>query len=143
MSSMNESLNSKQRQYIYDTIIGYKASYGRVGTVANAMLAMLCAIGADGIHIKSLEGMHIAAPRTVSNAFFRTLQYIRTINKVLKGEIGGKAPQLSMDMVGNQRVRWVLAGTKSAIDEAFDELNEPSNSIDPINTDDTDSSEEE
>ena len=110
--SNNDSLNTKQRQYIYDTLVNYKDSYGAVGTVANAMLAMLCATGPEGIHIKSLEGMHIAAPRTQQgNSFHRTLAYIRTINKVLADQIGPRAPQLSMDVVGNQRVKWVLADT--------------------------------
>jgi len=109
MSKNNDSLNTKQRLYIYDTLVNYKDSYGAVGTVANAMLSMLCATGPDGIHIKSLEGMHIAAPRTKGNSFHRTLAYIRTINTVLKEQIGPRAPQLSMDVVGNQRVKWVLA----------------------------------
>ena len=109
MSNNNDSLNTKQRQYIYDTLVNHKDSYGAVGTVANAMLSMLCATGPDGIHIKSLEGMHIASPRTKGNSFHRTLAYIRTINKVLADTIGPRAPQLSMDVVGNQRVKWVLA----------------------------------
>ena len=109
MSKNNDSLNTKQRQYIYDTLVNYKDSYGAVGTVANAMLAMLCATGPEGIHIKSLEGMHIAAPRTKGNSFHRTLAYIRTINTVLKEQIGPRAPQLTMDVVGNQRVKWTLA----------------------------------
>ena len=121
--SNNDSLNTKQRQYIYDTIVGYKETYASVGTIANAMLAMLCAIGPDGIHIKSLEGMHIAAPRTKGNSFSRTLNYIRTINKVLKQDLGPKAPRLMMDMLGNQRITWVLAEER-AMDEAFDELND-------------------
>ena len=108
MSKNNDSLNNKQRQYIYDTLVNYKDSYGAVGTVANAMLAMLCATGPEGIHIKSLEGMHIAAPRTKGNSFHRTLAYIRTINTVLKEQIGPRAPQLTMDVVGNQRVKWTL-----------------------------------
>ena len=107
------NLNTTQRQFIYDTIVNYKDSYGNVGTVANAMLAMLCAIGPEGIHIKSLEGMHIAAPRTKGNSFHRTLDYIRTINKVLKQTCGDRAPQLMMDAVGNQRVKWVLRGLKN------------------------------
>ena len=104
------NLNNIQRQFIYDTIVNYKDSYGNVGTVANAMLAMLCATGPEGIHIKSLEGMHIAAPRTKGNSFHRTIDYIRTINKVLKQTCGDRAPQLMMDAVGNQRVKWVLRG---------------------------------
>ena len=107
------NLNNTQRQFIYDTIVNYKDSYGNVGTVANAMLAMLCATGPEGIHIKSLEGMHIAAPRTKGNSFHRTLDYIRTINKVLKHTCGARAPQLMMDAVGNQRVKWVLADTNN------------------------------
>ena len=111
---MSDSLNTKQRQYIYDTIVNYKDTYASAGTVANAMLAMLCAIGPDGIHIKSLEGMHIAAPRTKGNSFHRTLNYIRTINKVLREEIGPRAPQLQMDVVGNQRVTWKLAADEES-----------------------------
>ena len=112
------NLNTTQRQFIYDTIVNYKDSYGKVGTVANAMLAMLCATGTEGIHIKSLEGMHIAAPRTKGNSFYRTLEYIRTINKVLKQTCGDRAPQLMMDAVGNQRVKWVLAETNDSNDTA-------------------------
>lgn len=112
------NLNTTQRQFIYDTIVNYKDSYGKVGTVANAMLAMLCATGPEGIHIKSLEGMHIAAPRTKGNSFYRTLEYIRTINKVLKQTCGDRAPQLMMDAVGNQRVKWVLAETNDSNDNA-------------------------
>ena len=112
------NLNTNQRQFIYDTIVNYKDSYGNVGTVANAILAMLCAAGPEGIHIKSLEGMHIAAPRTKGNSFYRTLEYIRTINKVLKQECGNRAPQLMMDAVGNQRVKWVLAETNDSNDNA-------------------------
>ena len=112
------NLNTTQRQFIYDTIVNYKDFYGKVGTVANAMLAMLCATGPEGIHIKSLEGMHIAAPRTKGNSFYRTLEYIRTINKVLKQTCGDRAPQLMMDAVGNQRVKWVLAETNDSNDNA-------------------------
>ena len=112
------NLNTTQRQFIYDTIVNYKDSYGKVGTVANAMLAMLCATGPEGLHIKSLEGMHIAAPRTKGNSFYRTLEYIRTINKVLKQTCGDRAPQLMMDAVGNQRVKWVLAETNDSNDNA-------------------------
>ena len=118
MSKNNDSLNTKQRQYIYDTLVNHKDSYGQVGTVANAMLAMLCATGPDGIHIKSLEGMHIAAPRTKGNSFHRTLAYIRTINKVLADTIGPRAPQLSMDAVGNQRVKWRLADDEETAEAA-------------------------
>ena len=112
------NLNTTQRQYIYDTIVNYKDSYGNVGTVANAMLAMLCATGPEGIHIKSLEGMHIASPRTTGNSFHRTLAYIRTINKVLADTIGPRAPQLSMDAVGNQRVKWRLADDEETAEAA-------------------------
>ena len=111
---MSDSLTQKQRQYIYDTLVNYKDSYGQVGTVANAMLSMLCATGPSGIHIKSLEGMHIAAPRTKGNSFHRTLSYIRTINKVLQDTIGPRAPQLMMDVVGNQRVTWKLASDEES-----------------------------
>ena len=116
--SNNDSLNTKQRQYIYDTLVNHKDSYGQVGTVANAMLSMLCATGPNGIHIKSLEGMHIAAPRTKGNSFHRTLAYIRTINKVLADTIGPRAPQLSMDAVGNQRVKWRLASDEETAEAA-------------------------
>ena len=116
--SNNDSLNTKQRQYIYDTLVNHKDSYGQVGTVANAMLSMLCATGPEGIHIKSLEGMHIAAPRTKGNSFHRTLAYIRTINKVLADTIGPRAPQLSMDAVGNQRVKWRLVDDEETAEAA-------------------------
>ena len=110
---MSDNLNTKQRQCIYDTIVNYKETYASIGTVANAMLAMLCAIGPEGIHIKSLEGMHKAAPRTKGNPFSGTLNYMRTINKVLREEIGPRAPQLVADIVGNQRVCWKLATEES------------------------------
>ena len=116
------NLNQKQRQYIYDTVTNYKDTYANVGTVANAFLHTLLAIGENGIHIKSLEGIHIASPNTRGSAFGGTINYIRTINKVLKGDLGEKAPQLTMDMLGNQRISWKLAG-EQAIDEAFEELN--------------------
>ena len=114
----NDTLTKKQRQYIYDTLVDFKPSYGNVGTVANAMLAMLCATGPNGIHIKSLEGMHIAAPKTKGNSFTRTIDYMRTINKVLREEIGPRAPQLAADMVGNQRVKWILASVPETDDDA-------------------------
>ena len=115
------NLNTKQRQYIWNTVTNYKDTYASIGTVANAFLCTLLAIGENGIHIKSLEGIHIASPNTRGSSFGGTLNYIRTINKVLKGDLGDKAPQLTMDMFGNQRVSWKLAG-ELAIDEAFDEL---------------------
>ena len=115
------NLNTKQRQYIYKTVTNYKDTYASVGTVANAFLCTLLAIGENGIHIKSLEGIHIASPNTRGSSFSGTLNYIRTINKVLKGDLGDKAPQLTMDMLGNQRITWKLAG-ELAIDKAFEEL---------------------
>ena len=84
---------------------------------------VLLSIGESGIHIKSLEGIHIASPNTKGSAFSGAVNYIRTINKVLKIDLGERAPQLMMDMLGNQRITWKLAGQRM-IDEAFDELNE-------------------
>ena len=115
------NLKQAQRQYIYNIVTAYKDTYANVGTVANAFLHTLLAIGDNGIHIKSLEGIHIASPNTRGSAFGGTINYIRTINKVLKQDLGDKAPQLTMDMLGNQRISWKLAG-EQAIDEAFDEL---------------------
>ena len=115
------NLNQKQRQYIYDTVTEYKDTYANVGTVANAFLHTLLAIGDNGIHIKSLEGIHIASPNTRGSAFGGTINYVRTINKVLKQNLGDKAPQLAMDMLGNQRITWKLAN-EQAIDEAFEHL---------------------
>ena len=115
------SLNRKQRQYIYDTIVDYKDTYASVGTVANAFLHTLLAIGEQGIHIKSLEGIHIASPNTKGSAFSGTINYVRTINKVLKQNLGDRAPQLMMDMLGNQRITWVLAQERD-MDEALQEL---------------------
>ena len=117
------SLNKQQRQYIYNTIISYKDAYGSPGTVANAFLCTLLAIGENGIHIKSLEGIHIASPNTKGSSFSGTINYIRTINKVLKQNLGPKAPRLMMDMLGNQRISWVLA-EELAMDEAVEELRE-------------------
>ena len=115
------SLNKTQRQYIYNAVTSYKDTYASVGTVANAFLHVLLAIGDNGIHIKSLEGIHIASPNTKGSSFSGTINYIRTINKVLKQDLGPKAPRLQMDMLGNQRISWVLA-EELAMDEAFDEL---------------------
>ena len=120
---MSTNLNQKQRQYIYNTVTQYKDTYAHVGTVANAFLCTLLAIGENGIHIKSLEGIHIASPNTKGSSFSGTINYIRTINKVLKQDLGDRAPQLSMDMLGNQRITWVTAG-ESAIEEAYNELEE-------------------
>ena len=117
------SLNKQQRTYIYNAVTGYKDTYANIGTVANAFLHVLLAIGDNGIHIKSLEGIHIASPNTKGSAFSGTINYIRTINKVLKQDLGPKAPRLMMDMLGNQRITWVLAEER-AMDEAFEELQE-------------------
>ena len=115
------SLNKSQRQYIYNTVTAYKDTYASIGTVANAFLCTLLSIGDNGIHIKSLEGIHIASPNTKGSAFSGTINYIRTINKVLKQDLGPKAPRLMMDMLGNQRITWVLA-EELAMDEALEEL---------------------
>ena len=115
------SLNKSQRKYIYYTIVNYKDTYASVGTVANAFLHTLLSIGEKGIHIKSLEGIHIASDNTRGSAFSGTINYIRTINKVLKQDLGPKAPRLMMDMLGNQRITWVLA-EEQAIDAALAEL---------------------
>ena len=123
------SLNKSQRQYIYNTITNYKDTYASVGTVANAFLCTLLSIGDNGIHIKSLEGIHIASDNTKGSSFSGTINYIRTINKVLKQDLGPKAPQLTMDMLGNQRICWKLA-EEAAIDKALSELNEPTTNND-------------
>ena len=115
------SLNKQQKAYIYNAVTGYKDTYANVGTVANAFLHVLLSIGDNGIHIKSLEGIHIASPNTKGSAFSGTINYIRTINKVLKQDLGPKAPRLMMDMLGNQRITWVLA-EEQAIDAALEEL---------------------
>ena len=115
------SLNKSQRQYIYNTIVAYKDTYASPGTVANAFLCTLLAVGEKGIHIKSLEGIHISSDNTKGSSFSGTINYIRTINKVLKQDLGPKAPRLMMDMLGNQRITWVLA-EELAMDEALEEL---------------------
>ena len=117
------SLNKSQRQYIYNIVTAYKDTYASIGTVANAFLCTLLSIGEKGIHIKSLEGIHIASDNTRGSSFSGTINYIRTINKVLKQDLGPKAPRLMMDMLGNQRITWVLA-EELAIDEAAKELAE-------------------
>ena len=115
------SLNKSQRQYIYNIVTAYKDTYASIGTVANAFLCTLLSIGEKGIHIKSLEGIHIASDNTRGSAFSGTTNYIRTINKVLKQDLGPKAPRLMMDMLGNQRITWVLA-EELAMNEAVQEL---------------------
>ena len=47
------NLKQAQRQYIYNIVTAYKDTYANVGTVANAFLHTLLAIGDNGIHIKS------------------------------------------------------------------------------------------
>ena len=115
------SLNKSQRQYIYNIVTAYKDTYASIGTVANAFLCTLLSIGEKGIHIKSLEGIHIASDNTRGSAFSGTINYVRTINKVLKQDLGPKAPRLMMDMLGNQRITWVLA-EELAMNEAVQEL---------------------
>ena len=115
------SLNISHSQYIYNTVTAYKDTYASIGTVANAFLCTLLSIGEKGIHIKSLEGIHIASDNTRGSAFSGTINYIRTINKVLKQDLGPKAPRLMMDMLGNQRITWVLA-EELAMNEAVQEL---------------------
>jgi len=133
------SLNKTQRQYIYDAITAYKDTYASVGTVANAFLCTLLSIGDNGIHIKSLEGIHIASDNTRGSSFSGTINYVRTINKVLKQNLGPKAPRLMMDMLGNQRISWVLA-EELAMNDAFNELNE--SSIGGAQVDDPDAEDE-
>ena len=133
------SLNKTQRQYIYDAITEYKDTYASVGTVANAFLCTLLSIGDNGIHIKSLEGIHIASDNTRGSSFSGTINYVRTINKVLKQNLGPKAPRLMMDMLGNQRISWVLA-EELAMNDAFNELNE--SSIGGAQVDDPDAEDE-
>ena len=128
---MSSNLNKTQRQYIYDAVVSYKDTYASIGTVANAFLCTLLAIGEKGIHIKSLEGIHIASPNTTGSSFSGTINYVRTINKVLKQNLGPKAPRLQMDMLGNQRISWVLA-EELAMEEAFNELNETSTGGAPV-----------
>ena len=104
------TLNTKQIAYIYKTITDVKAEYGQPGTIANAILSALLTTGEKGIHIKSLEGIHIGASNARSDKHLeQVITYIRWINSTLHKEIGDRAPKLCMDMVGNQRVRWALA----------------------------------
>ena len=114
--------NNKQVQYIFNTITEIKPEYGQPGTVAFAVLATLLSTGEKGIHIKSIEGIHIGARSARSkNHFSRALGYIRKINTILQQEIGERAPQLTMDMLGTQRIVWKLY-TEQAMDDAVREL---------------------
>ena len=116
------TLNNKQVQYIYDTVTKVKPEYGQPGTVAFAVLATLLSTGEKGIHIKSIEGIHIGARSARSNNHFtRALGYIRKVNTILQQEIGERAPQLSMDMLSSQRVVWKLY-TEQQMDDAVEEL---------------------
>ena len=131
------TLNNAQIEYIYKTITGVKAEYGQPGTIAFAVLGALLSTGEKGIHIKSLEGIHIGSRSSRSdNHFNRAIGYIRAINKMLHEELGDRAPKLCMDIVGNQRVRWVLA-------KRVDETDDTTPSIDPTDSNDTNDTNEQ
>ena len=61
----------------------------------------------------------------------KTVEQNDSPNKVLKQNLGPKAPRLQMDMLGNQRISWVLA-EELAMEEAFNELNETSTGGAPV-----------
>ena len=112
------TLNKRQTQCVYDTIVAVKPEYGQPGTIGFAILAALLSTGDKGIHIKSLEGIHIGSRTARSNDHFaRAIGYVRGINKMLREELGDRAQTLCMDMVGNQRVRWVLAKSSNESNE--------------------------
>ena len=110
MSNNNNSLNKKQRQWIYDTIVSSKETYSQPGTVAFAILSAVCSIGSNGLHIASIEGLHRGCWQARSKDHsIQAMNYLTHINKVLRRVAGDRAPKLVMDALGDRRVRWILA----------------------------------
>ena len=108
--SNNDSLNKKQRQWIYDTVVNSKDTYSQPGTVAFAILAAVCSIGPKGLHIASIEGLHKGCWQARSKDHpIQAMNYLTHINKVLRRVAGDRAPKLVMNALGDRRVRWVLA----------------------------------
>ena len=105
-------LNKKQSLWVYDTVVGTKEHYGTPGTFAFACLAAVLSIGPKGLHIKSIEGLHIGCKSARSDKHMsQAYGHIKAINKYLKMAGGDRAPQLVMEVFGRgaQRVHWRLA----------------------------------
>jgi len=105
-------LNKTQAQWVFDTVVSTKEHYGTPGTFAFACLAAVCSIGPKGLHIKSIEGLHIGCKNARSDKHMsQAYGHIKAINKYLKMAGGDRAPQLNMVVFGRgaQRVHWQLA----------------------------------
>ena len=106
-------MNKKQRQWIYDTVVKSKDTYSQPGTVAFAILAAVCSIGPKGLHIASIEGLHIGCWQARSKEHsIQAASYLTHINTVLKRVAGPRAPRLTVDTLGDRRVRWVVPKSK-------------------------------
>ena len=105
-------LNKKQSQWVFDTVVAAKDHYGTPGTFAFACLAAVLSIGPKGLHIKSVEGLHIGCKSARSDKHMsQAYGPIKAINKYLKMAGGDRAPQLVMEVFGRgaQRLHWRLA----------------------------------
>ena len=108
----NNYLNKAQAQWVFNAVVEAKEHYGTPGTFAFACLAAVCSIGARGLHIKSIEGLHIGCKNARSDKHMsQAYGHIKAINKYLKQAAGDRAPQLVMEVFGRgaQRVHWQLA----------------------------------
>ena len=105
-------LNKKQAQWVYDTVVDTKEHYGTPGTFAFACLAAVCSIGPKGLHIKSIEGLHIGCKSARSDKHMsQAFGHLRAINKYLKMAGGDRAPQLTICTLSTNRVHWQLASS--------------------------------
>ena len=104
-------LNKEQSRWVYDTVVAAKEHYGTPGTFAFACLAAVLSIGPKGLHIKSIEGLHIGCKSSRSDKHMsQAYGHIKAINKYVKQAAGDRAPQLVMEVFGRgaQRVHWRL-----------------------------------
>ena len=102
-------LNKKQSQWVFDTVVEAKEHYGTPGTFAFACLAAVLSIGPKGLHIKSVEGLHIGCKSARSDKHMsQAYGHIKAINKYVKQAAGDRAPQLVMEVFGRgaQRLHW-------------------------------------
>ena len=109
MSDTQTHLNKEQSQWVFNTVVAAKDHYGTPGTFAFAVLAAVVSIGSKGLHIKSVEGLHIGCKSARSDKHMsQAYGHIKAINKYVKQAAGDKAPQLTMEVFGrgSQRLHW-------------------------------------
>ena len=109
-------MTKKQIQAIYNVLTNIKRANGKInteystpGTHAYAMLGMCLTIGEAGIHIESFKGLHKGGRATTADAETRVLGTFAFFNRHLKKAFGAQAPKLVCDIIGDKRVKWVLA----------------------------------